>query len=114
MPSSLTCPEETELLRIALEEPVEPAVLGHIEGCSQCRQRVEQLRAEVQSLAGHFQNGTTCGSTEGSPDRIEPGESSSGGATTSWKAECFGGRVGCGPADVAAARDLAEGARHVA
>ena len=76
-----------DLGRIALEEPVEPAVLGHIDDCSQCRQRVEQLRAEVKSLAGHFQDGTTGDSTEDSPDRIEPRESSSDGATTSWKAE---------------------------
>ena len=99
MPSSLMCPEETDLLRIALEEPVEPAVLGHIDDCSQCRQRVEQLRAEVKSLAGHFQNGTTGDSTEDSPDRIEPGESSSDGATTSWKANA---------SEETAARDLTD------
>jgi hypothetical protein len=88
MPSSPICPEETDLLRIALEEPVEPAVLGHVDGCSQCRQRVEQLRAEVKSLAGHFQNHGMTGdsTTEGGSDRSEPGEPSSAGATTSWKA----------------------------
>ncbi len=85
-------------LAIALEEPVEPAVLGHMDDCSQCRQRVEQLRAEVKSLAGHFQNGTRR-LTEDSPDRIEPRESSSDGATTSWKAEASA---------EAAARDRAE------
>ena len=113
MPSSLMCPEEAELLRIALEEPVEPAVLGHIDDCSQCRQRVEQLRAEVKSLAGHFQNGTTGDSTEDSPDRIEPRESSSDGATTSWKAKASAEAAvsetePTGPADTAAAQDRAE------
>jgi len=104
MPSSLLCPDETELLRIAVEGPVESAVLGHIEGCSQCRRRLEQLRAEVQSLAGHFQNGTACASSE----------PSSGGPTTSWNADASAGAAvsqpePLGPADVAAARDLAEG-----
>jgi len=98
------CPDETELLRIAVEGLVERAVVGHIEGCSQCRRREEQLRAEVQSLAGHFQNGKSCSSAE----------SSSGGTTTSWKADASAGAAVSepeppGPADVAAARDRAEG-----
>ncbi len=113
MASSLTCPDEAELLRIAVEEPVQPAVLGHIESCSRCRGRVKQLRAEAQSLAGHYRNGATSASTQGSPAVSEPADSSSGGTTTSWNVGPSAGAAASeteplGPADVPAARDFAE------
>ncbi len=47
MPSSLTCPEEAELLALAMGDPVPAEVTAHVAGCPSCQSRLEQLKAEV-------------------------------------------------------------------
>src|SRR5262245_20001677 len=44
------CPPEPDLLPLALSEPADPAVRGHVENCHACRRRVEALRAQTRAL----------------------------------------------------------------
>jgi serine/threonine protein kinase len=48
--SATPCPDDHELLAVASGEEATPDLRGHLETCSQCRQRLEQLRAEVSNL----------------------------------------------------------------
>ena len=50
MPSSLTCPEEAELLALAMGDPVPAEVAAHVAECASCQSRLEQLKAEVALL----------------------------------------------------------------
>jgi hypothetical protein len=45
-----TCPDESELLPVATDEPAGEAIERHLEACSICARRVERLRAEVTAL----------------------------------------------------------------
>ncbi len=47
MPSTLTCPEESELLPLAMGDPVPTEVTAHLAGCPNCQSRLEHLKAEV-------------------------------------------------------------------
>src|SRR5438105_8027676 len=90
MAPMLTCPDEHELLRIAMGEPVDPALLERVDGCSTCRARVERLRAEVASLVVSFDDGVKSPSTEPDPAVNPDGEPSSGGTTLDWAADPAG------------------------
>ena len=57
MPSSLTCPDETELLALAMGEPVPAEVDAHLAGCASCQTRLERLKAEVALLRAERQDG---------------------------------------------------------
>src|SRR5262245_23932111 len=46
----ISCPDEAELLPAALGQPVPGEVRAHLEGCCDCRRRVERLRSEVDAL----------------------------------------------------------------
>jgi serine/threonine protein kinase len=50
MPSSQTCPDEAELLRLAMEDPLPDEMAEHLAGCSDCRERIAQKKADVASL----------------------------------------------------------------
>ncbi len=50
MAAILTCPDEHELLPVATGEPAGDAVEQHLDACPTCRERVEQLRAELTAL----------------------------------------------------------------
>ncbi len=50
MSTPTPCPEEHELLAVASGEEVTPEVQSHIGACTQCRQRLEQMRIEVSNL----------------------------------------------------------------
>jgi serine/threonine protein kinase len=107
----LTCPDEAELLVIAMGEPVDPALREHVEGCSTCRARVEQLRAEVASLVGNFEDGMTSPSTEADPAVDHAGRPSRGETTLDWtSADPVGTPANepIGAEAVAAARERAE------
>jgi anti-sigma factor ChrR (cupin superfamily) len=67
MTTTLACPDEAELLAIAIGVPVAAAVTAHAGGCAKCRTRLEQLQAEVASLRQSQGNGTTPPSTEHGP-----------------------------------------------
>jgi serine/threonine protein kinase len=93
-------------------EPVEPAVLEHVAGCSKCRRHVERLRAEVASLAGKFPEGPSLASTEADPDNSPDQNPSREGSTVSWESESAAQETAAeppGPEDAAAARDGALG-----
>ena len=50
MTTTLTCPDETELLALAMGEPVAARVTAHVNGCSKCQTTLEQIQAEVSLL----------------------------------------------------------------
>ncbi len=112
MPSTVTCPDESELLKIAMDEPIAPTIREHVDGCAKCCSAVARFRAEVASLVGGPHSGTGSPSTK--PDtnlsgETEPPDRSS---TVSWKSE-GGARATdsepLGPDDNAAARERALG-----
>jgi predicted Ser/Thr protein kinase len=50
MPTILACPEETDLLALAMGEPGLAEVAAHVDGCASCRTKLEQLQSEVAIL----------------------------------------------------------------
>jgi hypothetical protein len=50
MPSILACPEENELLVLAMGEPAAPAITAHAAGCSRCQRALKRLAAEIAQL----------------------------------------------------------------
>ncbi len=79
MAAILTCPDEHELLPIATGEPAGAAIAQHLEACPDCRNRVEQLRAELTALRLDLEGGAQPPSTEPDPAVNGGGEPSSGG-----------------------------------
>jgi hypothetical protein len=47
MLSSPTCPEDADLLALAMGEPVPAEVTAHVAECASCQSRHEQLKADV-------------------------------------------------------------------
>jgi serine/threonine protein kinase len=50
MTTTLACPDETEMLAVAMGEPVAAAMTAHVDGCVMCRARLDRLKAELASL----------------------------------------------------------------
>ena len=50
MPSSLTCPDDAELLAVAAGEEPSAELREHLADCSSCRSRLERFRAELALL----------------------------------------------------------------
>ena len=50
MTTTLACPNETELLAVAMGEPVAAAVTAHVDSCSKCQSTLEQLQVELALL----------------------------------------------------------------
>jgi hypothetical protein len=50
MATILACPEETDLLALALGEPGLAEVGAHVDGCASCQKRLEQIQAELALL----------------------------------------------------------------
>jgi predicted Ser/Thr protein kinase len=48
--ATTSCPDEAQLLPAALGQPVSAEAQAHLEGCPDCRRRVERLRAAVGAL----------------------------------------------------------------
>ena len=112
MPSTLACPDETELLALAMGEPVAAAVTAHVDGCASCQTKLDRLQAEVALLRQNHGHGTTPPSTEHDPAVDHDGEPSSAGTTQDWTSADPAGTTDTdpfGPEAVAAARDRAEG-----
>jgi hypothetical protein len=59
MTTTLTCPDETELLALAMREPVAAEVTAHADGCAMCRTRLDRLQAEVALLRQNHGYATT-------------------------------------------------------
>jgi hypothetical protein len=95
----LTCRDEAQVLGIAMGEPVDAALLEHIEGCSASRARVEQFGAEVASLVGSWAERMTSPSTEADPAVDHAGKPSSSETTldsASERAEIIASAVAAG------------------
>jgi eukaryotic-like serine/threonine-protein kinase len=105
-----TCPEEYELLAIAIGEPAGEAIEAHLAGCPNCRERVEQLRAELTALRLDLDDGVTPASTEPDPAVNHRGEPKDGETTLSWLVHPAENAdpTPIGPEAVAAARARAE------
>ncbi len=67
MPSTLTCPDETELLALAMGEPVSAALTAHVAGCTGCRAKRDRLQAEVALLRDNRQKAHFSSSTLNEP-----------------------------------------------
>ena len=52
MPSSLTCPEDPELLAVAAGEEPADELREHVDGCRECQTRLGRCKAEVVELRG--------------------------------------------------------------
>ncbi len=52
MPSSLTCPDDAELLAAAAGELMGEGLQAHLGQCTRCRNRLEQIEAELALLHG--------------------------------------------------------------
>jgi hypothetical protein len=50
MPTTLVCPEENELLALAMGEPGLAAITAHVDECPSCKATLERLQAEVALL----------------------------------------------------------------
>ena len=112
MTSTLACPDETELLALAMGEPVAAAVTAHVAGCASCQAQLDRFQAEVASLRQNHEAGPTPPSTEHDPAADHDGEPSDAGTTSDWTSADPAGAPGTdpfGPEAVAAARDRAEG-----
>ena len=70
MTSTLTCPDETELLALAMGETAAAAVTAHVAGCASCQTQLDRLQAEVASLRQNHAHGPTPPSTERSGLRL--------------------------------------------
>jgi eukaryotic-like serine/threonine-protein kinase len=104
MTTTLACPDETELLVLAMGDPIAAEVMAHVEGCTSCRTRLDRLRAEVAALRENHGHGTTAPSTERDPAGEHDGEPPDAESTREWSSA-----DPLGPEAVAAARARAEG-----
>ena len=107
MMATLACPNETELLALAMGEPVATALASHVDGCATCRANLNRLQAEVAMLRQNHERGTTPPSTERDPALEHDVDPADAGTTKEWNPPDPDGAPG--PEAVAAARDLAEG-----
>jgi len=68
MPSTLlTCPDETELLALAMGEPLDPVIGAHVDQCASCQANRDRLQAEVALLRQNHGPATTPSSPEHDP-----------------------------------------------
>jgi predicted Ser/Thr protein kinase len=112
MLSTLACPEENELLALAMGEPAADAVAAHVDECPSCKATLERLQAEVALLRQNHAHGTTPPSTEPDPTVDQDGGPSSVGTTQDWTSAGPAGTTDTdrlGPEAVSAARNRAEG-----
>jgi hypothetical protein len=65
MPSTLlTCSDDTELLALALGEPLDPAVVAHVDKCATCQANRDRIKAQVALVRQNHGRATTPPSTE--------------------------------------------------
>ena len=104
MMATLACPDETELLALAMGEPVAAALASHVDGCATCQTKVARLQGEVAQLRQNHERATPSPSTEPGPAEEHVAEPPNPVLTREW----IPGNP-AGPEAVAAARELAEG-----
>ena len=67
MPATQACPDETELLAMAMGEPVAAALTEHVAGCARCRATCDRLQAEVAMLRDNRRKAPRSSSTLNEP-----------------------------------------------
>jgi hypothetical protein len=89
MPSTLlTCPDDTELLALALGEPLDPAISTHVAECASCQARLDSLKARVAMLRANRQSVSLSVSTKiepTPPPAVTDGQFDQPNATATWK-----------------------------
>jgi hypothetical protein len=73
-----TCPDEPELLSVAMGEPTDEAIVLHVQACEACRGRVERLQAEVSALGRDLGGGPAADPAVPDPAADPEGEPSDG------------------------------------
>jgi serine/threonine-protein kinase len=76
MTSMTTCPNEAELLAVAMGEPTDDAIRRHADKCPTCGGRVDRLRAEVSDLCRDVGGGVATDTTGAVPVADREGETS--------------------------------------
>ncbi len=112
MTSTLACPNEAELLALAMGETVAAAVTAHVAGCASCQAQLDRFQAEVASLRQTDTVGPAPASTEHDPAAEHDAEPAGASATRHWTSADPAGAPSTdpfGPEAAAAARDRAEG-----
>jgi serine/threonine protein kinase len=72
MPSTLlNCPDETELLALALGEPLDPAIAEHVAECPSCQAMRDRLEAEVALVRHNHANACGPEAFAAAPDGAE-------------------------------------------
>jgi eukaryotic-like serine/threonine-protein kinase len=105
MPSTLlTCPDDTELLALAMGEPLDPAISAHVDECASCQAKRDGFQAQVALLRQNHGHATTPPSTEHNPTADSEGESAGAGMTQDSPAADTAGTE-----TVTAPRDRSEG-----
>jgi hypothetical protein len=92
MPSTPACPEENELLVLAMGEPAADAITAHVAGCSRCQRALRRLTAEIALLRANrpemavapSTSLSTTGEATTDPDDT-PSSVDHAGATASWE-----------------------------
>jgi hypothetical protein len=92
MPSTPACPEENELLVLAMGEPAAPAITAHVAGCPRCQRVLKRLTAEIAQLRANRPEMALAPSTslstagEATPGPVDALTSvDPAGATASWE-----------------------------
>ena len=97
MSSILGCRDETELLALALGEPVATAVTAHVAECADCRAKRDRFQADAALLREHKGHTTTPVSTEDSPAAYQDGKPPGAGTTQDWTPADSSGIPGTDP-----------------
>jgi eukaryotic-like serine/threonine-protein kinase len=104
MATTLACPDETEMLAVAMGEPVAAEVRAHVDGCVMCRARRDRLQAELAALRQNHGYAATPPSTELDPAEDHDGEPPGVGTTAAGSTSTDPG----GPEGFTTSRNFAE------
>src|SRR3954471_17299684 len=74
MPSSLTCPEEAELLAVTAGEEPSDELRMHLSGCPLCLERLGQLNLEVAMFRENTMRAEESPSTVNGPAHVADGQ----------------------------------------
>jgi hypothetical protein len=111
MTTTLACPDETELLALAMGEHVAAAITAHVDGCATCRTTLDRLLAEVAALRQNQGHGMTPPSTELDRAEDHDGEPPGVGTTEDRSSADPGKTTGtdpAGPVGFTTSRNVAE------
>jgi Protein kinase domain/Domain of unknown function (DUF4384) len=90
MPSSLTCPDDAELLALAAGDPPSAEMRSHLDECASCRARLGRFQAELAQLrAGAPVAGPSPSTAQEPTSRLSStnGRGDDRGATAPWESD---------------------------